>query len=197
MNKNLTEIIFLLDKSGSMQSMGSEPYQGFNEFIKQQKDPDLGEANVTLVLFGSDIQEVYESIPINSVPELTSNEYKANGMTCLRDAIGQTFSKAGARLAAIPENDRPGKVMVVILTDGEDTSSKEYSTENIKDIINTQSKKYSWNIQFMGTTKEAILAAHSFNIMSGNISTFDNSTRGITASYTAASTLASAYRSSN
>lgn len=196
MNKKLTEIIFLLDRSGSMSVMGDEPYQGYNKFIQQQNDPSLGEANVTLVLFDSLVETLYTGVPISEVIPLTNKEYQSGGMTSLRDAIGSTFTETGKRLAAIPEKDRPGKVIVCILTDGEDTSSKEYSTEQIKTIIQEQTAKYSWNIEFMGTTKESILAAHSYNIMSGNISMFDNSAKGISSAYASSSNRTAAFRSS-
>lgn len=164
MKKNLTEILFLLDKSSSMQIMGDEPIAGYNDFIDSQRDPSLGEAKVTLVLFGSTIDKVYDRIDIKNIKPITKKDYDAYGMTALRDAIGQTFQELGETFNKMDEADRPSKVIVCILSDGEDTSSRYYSTSTIKSIIETQTKDYSWEISFIGTTAEAISAANSYAI---------------------------------
>ena len=194
--KNLTEIIFLLDKSGSMQPKGSEPISGYNQFIKDQSDPSLGEAKVTLVLFGTYINTIYACKDIKEVEPISEKDYKAEGMTALRDAIGKTFDEVGLRLANTPEDERPDKVLVCILSDGDDTSSVEYSTEQINQKITEQSEKYSWNIQFMGTTKNAIAAAKSYNVSLRNIMLFDDTGEGVNDAYMDQTKRATLYRKS-
>lgn len=194
MNTSLTEIVFLLDKSGSMISMGNEPISGFNSFIEDQKDPTLGEAKVTLVLFGSRVETVYSGKDITDVEPLTSNEYVADGMTALLDAIGETFTSVGQRLANTPENQRPGKVVVCILTDGADTCSVKYSANQIKNMIEEQKTKYSWIVEFMGTTADSITSAKSIGL-SGAL--YDNNSVGLASAYVTSSQSLRSVRSSS
>ena len=115
-------------------------------------------------------------------------------MTALRDAIGKTFDEVGLRLANTPEDERPDKVLVCILSDGDDTSSVEYTTEQINQKITEQSEKYSWNIQFMGTTKDAIAAAKSYNISAQNITSFADTGKGVNDAYMHQTRSATLYR---
>lgn len=197
MSKNLTEIVFLLDNSGSMAHMGSEPIDGYNSFIQDQKDPTLGDANVTLVIFGTTARNIYSSLPINEVPLLTTKEYVASGMTALRDAIGTSTKELGDRLAALPEDERPNKVIVVVLTDGDDTSSIQYSTTDIKSIIDEQTNKYNWEFIFMGTTPEAIAAAHSYNLSGSAVCAYANDAAGLYSAYASSSNTLRAFRRSS
>lgn len=195
MSKNLTEIVFLLDRSGSMSKMGGEPVDGYNGFIKEQKDPTLGDANVTLVLFGSEVETVYAGVDIKTVKPFKKTKYVAEGMTSLRDAIGSTAKSIGERLANLPEEERPEKVVFVILTDGDDTSSTDFSTNDIKAIIKEQTEKYSWEFQFIGTTSESITAANSYNINAKSTHQFDNNVEGLASAYTASSAVMRSFRS--
>lgn len=177
---NLTEIVFILDKSGSMVRMCKEPIDGYNNFIKEQSDPALGEAKVTLVLFDSEVKTIYSRVNIKDVKPITSKEYEASGMTAINDAIGLTFKNIGKHIAAEPEEERPSKVVVFILTDGEENSSRQFSAYMIKDIIEEQKTKYSWDITFIGTTREAISTASSYGIFGIKV---DNNSRGLTSGY--------------
>ena len=189
MKANHTKIIFLLDNSGSMMGMGSEPIDGFNDFIKTQQDPTLGTADVTLKLFGTQIETVYTDIDIQAVPVLTNKEYVAHGMTCLRDAIGSASDAVGQQLASLSEDERPSKVIIAILTDGDDTSSITYSTAAIQKIIDEQTNTYSWEYLFMGTTAASITAAQSYNISGNSTFAFDNNSRGLSDAYATTASL--------
>ena len=182
-NPNLTDINFLLDNSGSMQSMGSEPIDGYNQFIKDQNDPTLGDAKVSLTLFGTHVTPVYAGVSINEVPPLDNTVYRANGMTCLRDAIGKSIIEIGARLAALPDQERPGNVLLIVLTDGEDTSSVEFSTDQIAAMIKEQTETYSWKIDFMGTTAASITSAKSYGIAAASTTMYANDKSGLSRGY--------------
>lgn len=198
MKDNLTEIIFILDKSGSMSSMGNEPVNGYNKFIDEQRDPSLGEANVTFVLFDDNVKTVYNGVKISEVEPLTMEKYTADGMgmTAMYDAIGKTFFDVGKRLAATPEEERASKVIVCILTDGEENASREWRLGDIKRIIDEQTTKYSWKIQFMGTTMDAIRSAQNVGITQDSYSLFDNTHKGLRDAYHTHSHVVSSYRTS-
>lgn len=192
MKENLSEIVFILDRSGSMSSMGTEPVDGYNRVISEQNKPEFGNANVSLVLFNESVEFVYENVSINDVNPLTKEEYNPCGMTSLLDAIGVTFDRVGKRLSNTPENERPSKVIVFILTDGQENSSKIYSKSKISEMIKEQTEKYSWIVDFMGTTEYALLEAKSYNI--NNTTKFFQSAEGLYVGYTNASVRMMSYR---
>lgn len=154
MKKGLTEIVIIMDKSGSMSSMKEEAIQGINKFIKEQKLLP-SEAKVTFALFNDSYQLLYDGIDIQNIKEITSNDYIPDNTTALLDAIGKTFTTVGTRLANTKESERPEKVLVVILSDGMENSSKGYKLTTIKDMIKHQQEKYSWNIIFLAAGLEA------------------------------------------
>lgn len=170
MNNNLTEIIVLLDKSGSMDSCLNDTIGGLNSFIEEQKKIS-GEVNFTLVQFNHRCETILNSVPIHTVTEQTM---RPGGNTALFDAIGETITETGKRLAALPENQRPGLVLFMIITDGEENSSREYkSREQIKKMILHQEQKYSWKFSFLGSNQDGFAAGNAIGIASS--ATFDNS----------------------
>jgi len=198
MKSNLTEIVFILDKSGSMSSMGNEPVDGYNKFIDEQRDPSLGEANVTFVLFDDEVETVYNGVKISEVEKLSMERYIGTGMgmTSLYDTIGKTFTEVGKRLSNTPESERASKVIVCILTDGQENSSKEFTLSTIKNMIKEQTEKYSWKIQFMGTTLGAIESAKNIGLAPDSFELFDNNSDGLRQAYRSHSLNASSYRTS-
>jgi hypothetical protein len=149
---DLTDIIVVLDRSGSMAAIKSDTEGGFNAFIADQlKVP--GEARVTLVQFDDQYELVYSAKDIMQVPEL---ELKPRGMTALLDALGRTIVQAGERLAAMEESERPGKVIFVVLTDGLENSSKEWTREKVFGLITQQTEKYAWVFTYLGANQDAI-----------------------------------------
>lgn len=193
MRNNLTEIIFILDRSGSMDGLTDDTIGGFNSFIEQQKGVD-GEAKITTVLFDDRYELLHNGIDINEVKYLTRNDYYARGMTALYDAIGKTINDVGDRLNKTSENDRPSKVIVVITTDGAENSSTEFSRNKIKEMITHQTEKYNWEFIFLGANIDSAAVGGSIGIASGRSINYSASNKGIESVYCTMSNTISAYR---
>lgn len=154
--QNITDITFILDKSCSMANQSSQTISAFNEFIAAQKQQGMHNTYLTLVQFADKVESTFNNFPIREVPDLNNKTYNADGRsTSLLDAIGITCSNLGNRLSNTEEAYRPNKVIVVILTDGEENSSKEFcrfsgGTEKIKSMIRHQTDVYSWEFVFLG-----------------------------------------------
>lgn len=160
-NPDLTELIFVLDRSGSMWDQKVETEGGFNSLIDEQKKQP-GKAKVTLAQFDNEYELVYEGKDIKKVKPLN---LIPRGITALNDAIGKTIVTTGERFAALEEEDRPGTVIFVILTDGLENASQEYTDPaSIKALIDEQTNKYNWVFTFLGADKDAILTAKSYGI---------------------------------
>lgn len=188
MKENFTAIAAVLDRSGSMRSIVSETIAGFNTFVERQKEAD-GDAILTLAIFDDNYELIHDAIPLNDVPELTSATYFARGWTALMDAVGRTINVMGARLSAMPEDERPSKVLVLIMTDGAENYSKEFDSDKIKEMISHQREVYSWEFVFIGANQDAILAGASLGVAAaqsygytasavGTRRLFDNVTKG-------------------
>lgn len=162
MNKNLTEIIFILDKSGSMFGLEKDTIGGFNSMLKTQKQNDK-EALVTTVLFNSKTNFLHDRIDIKEVEELTEKDYSPYGSTALLDAIGSTIEHISKVHIYIREEDRPSKTIVIITTDGMENSSKLYTYPEISNLINKK-KKENWEFLFLGANIDAIGTAHEMGI---------------------------------
>ncbi len=149
MKKNLTEIAVILDESGSMSSCKHDTIGGFNEFIKTQSKIE-GDATVTFVKFSDYYKIINEGSPIEKVEKLNECTYTPTYSTALLDAVGRTINSIGTRLSKLPESERPEKVMIVIITDGYENASKEYSKTQIFDMVKHQREKYQWEFLFLG-----------------------------------------------
>lgn len=161
--KDATDITIILDKSGSMALTKNDVIGGFNGFLdKQQALP--GEATIGFVEFNEKVTTKYSGLRLSEAPRMTAENYQTCGSTALYDAVGRTLDAVGARLAALPESDRPNKVVVVILTDGEENSSKEYSLSQMNERINVQKDQYNWQILFIGSTPQAVSASRLMSI---------------------------------
>ena len=172
-----TEIAFILDRSGSMSSIANAAISGFNEFLHgQQHTVDdkqrCIEANLTLVLFDSEYLVVYERTPLQTAIPLTSETYQPRGSTALLDAIGKTIDELGAKLAATAEVDRPVKVIVAILTDGEENASRDYTMSDVNQRITHQTNQYAWEFLFLGANQDAIATASRLGIAAHDAATF-------------------------
>lgn len=161
--KDCCEIVVLMDKSGSMADTANDAIGGFNTFLKYQQDLP-GEAKLTLVLFDTIYRTLYESTPIKEVKPLTNKEYFASGMTALLDAFGNTVTNLGNRLENLPESERPNKVIVCVVTDGEENSSHEYKKDQIKSMAEHQRSKYNWEFVYLGANQDAFAEGNSFGI---------------------------------
>ena len=134
MKNNLTEIVFILDRSGSMSRLVEDTIGGFNSFIETQKK-EVGEAVLTTILFDDQYEILHNGVDIKNVKPMTTKEYSARGMTALLDAIGKTINNVGDRLNKTDDKDKPSKVIFVITTDGQENSSKEFTQKQIKEMI--------------------------------------------------------------
>lgn len=178
-NQNLTEIICVIDRSGSMCSIRDDAQGGFNQFIKDQKrEPGL--AKITLVQFDDEYEVVWDSVPLVEAPYYT---LMPRATTALLDAIGKTISMVGERYANMNEDDRPGKVVFMILTDGHENASREYSKARINEMITHQKEKYSWNFLFLAANQDAIAEAGSLGIPQTYSMNFAATGQGVQSAY--------------
>lgn len=165
MKKNLTELVFILDRSGSMFNLVSDTIGGFNSMIESQKK-EPGEAYVTTVLFDDYYELLHDHINLREIHPITDEEYYVRGCTALLDAIGKTINSIGARLNDTPEDERPDKVIFVIMTDGYENKSKEFTKSQVKEMVEHQQNKYSWTFMFLGSDIDAVAEAKSLGINS-------------------------------
>jgi uncharacterized protein YegL len=163
MKKGLTELVFILDKSGSMGGMESDTIGGYNSLLEKQKAVE-GEACITTVLFDNTYELLHDRIDIKGVSPITEKEYCVGGSTALLDAIGKTIHKIDNVQKNTAEDYRAEKVMVVIITDGEENSSREYAAENIKAQIKKKKEEYGWEFIFLGANIDAVAAAGRLGI---------------------------------
>jgi Mg-chelatase subunit ChlD len=157
MKKGLTEIIFIVDRSGSMSSIRADIIGGFNSFLKNQKKVS-SECKVSFFQFDTGdptVEKIYETMDIKEAPELTENTFVPRGGTPLYDAIAHVVHKTGDRFSSMDESERPEKVLVVIITDGEENSSHEWNNRQIKQMIEHQTEKYSWEFVYLGANQDA------------------------------------------
>lgn len=164
-NNNKTLIVKILDRSGSMTSTGPKIVSGFNEFLDMQKR-EPGEGHVLLVRFDAHYEVVYD-LPLKEARHITygnGGDLDPRGFTALHDAIGITIRNVGERLSKMAEEDRPGKVIVVILTDGMENASKEFTRQAVADMVKHQREKYNWQFVFIGAEHDAIFSASTMDI---------------------------------
>ena len=193
MNKNLTEIAFILDRSGSMSPVTEAAITGFNEFLRDQQKVE-GQARLTLVLFDNEYLVPLDSIPVQEATSLDTTTYVPRGSTALLDAIGTTIDQLGARLSTVPEPERPGQVIVAILTDGLENSSQKFTWKEISAKILEQTNTYKWQFLFLGANQDAIATAANLSIAADNASTYVGDNGGTYSSNKAVSRKLSALR---
>ncbi len=158
-----TEIVCILDRSGSMSAIRDDTIGGFNEFLIQQKKVE-GEARLTLVLFDDQYEVVHDGVNLKAVAPLTEDTFVPRGRTAMLDAIGRTLSTLVDRIANSSEKERPGKVIIAILTDGEENASQEYDRKSIFDMIAKLREKRGWEFVFLAANQDVVAAAESLSI---------------------------------
>ena len=162
--KNMSSISFILDRSGSMQTIKNDTIGNFNSFIETQKKTP-GEATLELIQFSDHgCDESTFNGDIQAVPGLTQHTFTPHGCTALLDCIGNTVDSLGERLSKMKEEDRPEHVIVVILTDGEENNSKKFTWAQISDKIKHQQDNYKWQFLFLGANQDAIATAGKMHI---------------------------------
>jgi uncharacterized protein YegL len=196
MKQNYTCIAVILDASGSMQHLTHDTIGSFNSFLKDQKTFP-GEAAFTLCTFNTDYRLVHDFQQISAVPDLDATTYSAQGGTALLDAMGTTMEAVGNKLAAMSEDQRPDKVIFLILTDGHENSSHRYSAAQIKEMVEHQKEKYSWEFVFMGANIDAITTGANLGIDVRNTLNYAATSAGTHQLYSTMSSSMRSYRSSD
>jgi len=180
--KDVTEIICIIDRSGSMESIRSDAIGGFNRFLADQQEPD-DPAQLTMVLFDDQYEVVHDGADIHTVPLLTNTTFVPRGMTALLDAVGKTLNTVSARLSEIPANNRPEKIIVAILTDGQENASREFTLPVIREMISHYTKDLKWDFIYLAATQDAFSEAGKMGISADNTMQFAASKAGIRGSY--------------
>ena len=163
MKKNLTELVFILDRSGSMAGLEDDTIGGFNAMLEKQK-AEPGEAYVSTVLFDNRSEVIHDRLPLERVPALTRKEYYVRGCTALLDAVGGAIHHIGNIHKYAREEDRPERTLFVITTDGMENASRRYDYRRVKEMIERQREKYGWEFLFLGANIDAAREAARFGI---------------------------------
>lgn len=200
MKQNFTHIAALLDRSGSMAVVQADTIGGFNTFLEEQKKVP-GEATITLAQFSDKYEVTYMDVPLEHVAKLTPETYRPSGWTSLNDALARLINELGTKLASKPEHERPSKVIVLIMTDGQENTSKEFAgfegLRKLNQMVTHQRDKYSWEFVFMGANIDSFATAQNYgfaktatiNYCSDSIGTynaFKSASRGVVATRFAA-----------
>ena len=195
MKTNITELVFILDKSGSMSGLESDTIGGYNAMLKKQQK-ETGEAIVTTVLFDDNYELLHDRINIKGIRPITEKEYFVCGSTALLDAIGKTIHKIGNAQKHTLSEQRADKVMFVITTDGMENASREYSYEKIKKMVEHQKEKYGWEFIFLGANIDAASTAARFGISPDRAANYNADGEGTRLNYEAVSHVVSELRTS-
>ncbi|WHY83876.1 VWA domain-containing protein [Neobacillus novalis] len=163
MKKNLTELVFILDKSGSMAGLETDTIGGYNSMLKKQQNAE-GEAIVTTVLFDHDYELLHDRINVKGLSPISDEEYEVGGTTALLDAIGFTIQKMVNVQKRTSEGERAEKVLFVITTDGMENASREFTPDKIKKMVQFQKEKFGWEFLFLGANIDAVSTAARFGI---------------------------------
>ena len=193
MNNNLTELVFVLDRSGSMNGLESDTIGGFNSLIEKQKRVD-GIAYVTTVLFDTHFERIHDRLPLADVPSLTEREYVPGGCTALLDAVGDTIRHiVHIHRYARPE-DVPAKTVFVITTDGLENASRSFSLDEVKQLIEHEQEKYGWEFLFLGANIDAIETAGHLGIHEDRTANYHPDSTGVKLSFSSMARAVSAAR---
>ena len=195
MKKNLTEIVFILDRSGSMSGLEADTIGGFNSMIEQQKQGE-GEALISTVLFDNVSEVIHDRVPVKSVALLTREDYSVRGCTALLDAIGGAIHHIGNIHKYAREEDVPEHTLFVITTDGMENASRRYDSETVKNMIERQKAKCGWEFLFLGANIDAVETASRFGIGADRAVNYHSDHQGTQLNYEVLSAAVSTVRSS-
>ena len=194
MKKNLTEMVFILDKSGSMAGLEADTIGGFNAMIERQKQAD-GEALVSTVLFSTQSTVIHDRVDLRKIEPLTKHQYFVGGCTALIDAIGGAIHHIGNVHKYAREEDRPEHTVFVITTDGMENASRTYTSDEVKAMVQRQKEKYGWEFLFLGANIDAVETAAHYGIGEDRAVTFHNDSVGQALNYEEVSAAVSQVRS--
>ena len=182
MRKNLTELVFILDRSGSMAGLEKDTIGGFNAMIDKQKQ-EPGEAYISTVLFDNESQVIHDRVSLDRIGKLTEKEYYVRGCTALLDAVGGAIHHIGNVHKYAREEDRPEKTLFVIATDGKENASHYYTYEKVRAMIEKQKSKYGWEFLFLGANIDAAREAARFGIPCDRAADYHADARGTNVIY--------------
>ena len=182
MKKNLTELVMILDRSGSMGGLEADTIGGYNSMLKKQSETE-GEVLVSTVLFDNVNEVLFDRVPLSQMPQMTEKDYYVRGTTALLDALGGAIHHIGNVHKYAREEDRPEKTIFVITTDGMENSSREYSYERVKQMVERQQEKYSWEFLFLGANIDAIKTAGRFGITEDRAANYNSDHAGTSLNY--------------
>ncbi|MBE6010635.1 MAG: VWA domain-containing protein [Lachnospiraceae bacterium] len=182
MKKNLTELVMILDRSGSMAGLEGDTIGGYNAMLARQREMD-GEVIVSTVLFDDRIDVIHDRLPMDRVPQMTEKEYYVRGCTALLDAVGGAIHHIANVHKYAREEDRPEKTIFVITTDGMENASKRYSYEKVRRMVEKEKEKYGWEFLFLGANMDAIAVAGRFGIGEDRAVTYEADCEGTELNY--------------
>jgi len=186
MKKNLTELVFILDRSGSMAGLEKDTIGGFNAMIEKQK-AEPGEAVISTVLFDNVSEVIHDRLTLDKVPGLTQKEYYVRGCTALLDAVGGAIHHIGNVHKYAREEDRPEKTLFVITTDGMENASRRYTYDKVRAMIRRQKERYGWEFLFLGANIDAAREAARFGIAADRAANYHADAMGTNVIYEAVS----------
>lgn len=193
MKTNHTDITIVLDRSGSMNSVVTDTIGGFNRFLQDQKTAP-GTASITLHQFDHEYETVLSGEDIQKAKELDGKTYVPRGNTALFDAIGRSINDTGARLDESPDHEKAEKVVFVIITDGHENASREFTQTQVSGMIQHQNDAYNWQFVFLGANQDAIATANNFSIPAANAMTYAGNAAGTCAAFGSTSKNLRAFR---
>lgn len=189
-DSNYTHIALVADRSGSMSMIREDAEGAINEFLREQKKVP-GRATLTFVQFDDEYEVVHENVDLQGVP---AYNLRPRGVTALLDAVGRTINNVGERLAGLTEDERPGTVVFVIVTDGMENASTEFNWDQVKESIERQTNDYAWRFVFLAANQDAIQTGGNLGIAKGSSITYGANAKGTRSVFAAASSLVTAYR---
>lgn len=190
-NDKKTLIVAVLDRSVSMQSILSDAVGGFNAFLEAQQKLNVDECRMTVAMFDDQYELLYNNALIEDVKPFTEETYGPRGMTALYDAIGKTINSVGIELNALPENEKPGKVLFVILTDGMENSSKEFMCSDVMKLIKQQTTQWNWQFIYLAADESGMQQGLALGIHNSA----NYAANGVRSAHQCFTSCASSYRS--
>ena len=194
MKKGLTELVFILDRSGSMQGLERDTIGGFNAMIEKQKQ-EPGEALISTVLFDDDSLVLHDRIPVQKIAPMTTGDYQVRGCTALLDALGGAIHHIGNVHKYARDEDRPEKTLFVITTDGMENASCRYGADRVRQMISRQKERYGWEFLFLGANIDAVRTARAYGISEDRAVSYRCDSAGTQLNYEVISDAVSAVRS--
>ncbi len=195
MRKGLTEVVFILDRSGSMRGLEKDTIGGFNSLIDKQKKEE-GEAVISTVLFDDEAEVIYDRVPVDKIEEMTDRQYYVRGCTALLDAVGGAIHHIANVHKYAREEDVPEKTLFIITTDGMENASRLYSYDKVKEMVEKEKEKDGWEFLFLGANIDAAATAKNFGINSDRAINYECDEKGTALNFKVLSKVVSGVRQS-